>query len=320
MAYFTKALIRIDKFRFEYYHKIEIESSWAKGDRATILLPKAKKMLEDNLKSGMEVQIWGGYYTENTPLTLLFEGFIKSMSPKIPFEIVCEDRFYKMKREKLPNKSWKSTTLKEVLNYVLSGFKVVYGIVPDIVLSPFKIDNATVAVALQKLCDDYLITSYFRAGIDTLFIGLPYSEEILQDTPIFHFQKNVPFAGNNLVFKTKEDIRIKAKVVNIKPDNTRQEFETGDADGEVRTIYLRSKDSSEKALKILADREVEKQKYDGYRGSLDVFGTPLVIHSQAVIIEDDLYPNRRGKYVCDSVKTVFSVPTLRQTITLGKSL
>ena len=81
MAFFTKALIRIDKFRFEYYHKIEIESSWAKGDRATILLPKAKKMLEDNLKSGMEVQIWGGYYTENMPLTLLFEFLFLSQAP-----------------------------------------------------------------------------------------------------------------------------------------------------------------------------------------------------------------------------------------------
>jgi translation initiation factor IF-1 len=295
------------------------------GDSCTLKLPNIAKYegvqikLEDRIKTGDKVVVKLGY---NGNLITEFVGFVSEIVPKTPFELRCEDANYTLKRSELISQSWRSTKLKEVLNFCLTKVKnvqMVLGEIPDVTLAPFRLERVTVAQALQKLKDEYLLAAYFRGN--GLFVGLPYTESMdkLEGSRAkFHFQKNI--ATESLVYKKKEDVRLKAKVINILKNNERIETEVGDSDGEQRTIHLRIPTTDKKVLERIGLVELEKYKYEGYRGKFVSFGVPYLIHSGTVELEDDKYPNRKGKYICESIKTTFGMNGFRREIELGKKL
>jgi translation initiation factor IF-1 len=315
----------IGKYKITGVNEVVIQTSWKTlGDTCTIKLPNFARYegkqtkLEDRIKHGDSVTVKLGY---NGNLQTEFLGFVSEIQPKTPFEIRCEDSNYLLKRSNLISKSWRSITLKEVLNFLFTQIKqpLQLGEVPDITLAPFRLEKVTVAQALQKLKENYLLAAYFRGA--TLFVGLPYTEPmetVVGGRAKFHFQKNI--AKDDLIYKKKEDVRLKAKVINILRDNKKVEVEVGDSDGEQRTIHLRIPTTDTKTLRSIGLVELEKYKFEGYRGKFVSFGVPYLVHSGTVVLEDDKYPNRKGNYVCDTIKTTFGMKGFRREIELGKKI
>lgn len=326
MAYHPKAILKIGKYKFRAYNSITICSAWKTlGDTATMKLPNLRQMLEANLSTGDEVEIFGGYEVEGEELPLLFSGYIKEIQPKTPFQIECEDELFNLKRQKVESKAWQNTNLKTVLDYALAGTKVVYGDIPEVAFSTFRIDkkNNTVAKVLRKIKEAYGLAVYFREG--QLYVGLPYTEDLSKldgGKANFHFQKNMVGSGE-LTYKKADDVKIKAKVINFLKDNSKVEFQVGDDDGEQRTLFLRTETTDKNQLQKIAETELQKYKYEGYRGTFTAFGIPRMIHSGTVGLMDDEHPEREGKYICESVETRFksgSSASIRQVIELGKKL
>jgi translation initiation factor IF-1 len=326
MAYYLSSQVIIGNYTLDAINEIVISSSWKTlGDTCTLKLANLSRFegkqtkLEDRIKTGDKVVVKLGY---DGNLFTEFEGFVSELMPKTPFEIRCEDSNYLLKRSALISQSWRSTNLKEVLNFCLTKVKnteMILGEIPDVTLAPFRLEKVTVAQALQKLKDEYLLAAYFRGN--KLFVGLPYTENLtglLGESAMFHFQKNI--ATESLVYKKKEDVRLKAKVINILKNNERIETEVGDSDGEQRTIHLRNATTDKKALQRIGLVELEKYKYEGYRGKFTSFGIPMIVHSGTVNIDDDNYPNRKGAYICESVKTSFGTNGFRREIELGKKV
>jgi hypothetical protein len=171
-----------------------------------------------------------------------------------------------------------------------------------------------VAYALQKLKDNFLLTAYYRDK--KLFVGLPYIEKGLPEV-VFHFQKNA--LGDNLTYKRKEDYKIKVKAISIQPDNSRITKEFGDEDGDCTTLHFYNKKESE--LKALAEEQISRMKYDGYKGTFRTLGgRPFVDHSYTCWLEDDNYPEREMGVFADQVITDYGPDGYHRTITPGRKV
>jgi hypothetical protein len=300
--------ILIGNYEFVHCSSFECNSSWKTlADTAKILLPNVKSILSKELKRGMPVEIWAGY---DGNLTQEFKGYVSKITASSPVEIECEDEMWKLKQEEV-SKSWRSVDLSAMLRDILPGAKINS---PNVNLSPFRVDKLTKAKVLEKIKDEFGLIAYFRGK--TLHVGFPYFETGLGSVG-YHFQKNIPSGGvDNLSFSFKDDVKVKVKAISVMPDNKKITVDVGDKDGEVHTLHFYNKSKSE--IEKLAQKNIEKFKYDGYKGSFISFGEPFASHSMIAVVWDDKYPERAGRYFIDSVNVSYGPNGYRREIELGK--
>ncbi|WP_400192820.1 hypothetical protein [Hymenobacter sp. B81] len=329
MSLLLTCKVRIGNLEFPKLSGFEAESSWKNlGDSATLKMYGFVQVLgpdgqpigervrtEDVVKVGDEVEVQLGY---DGQLRTEFKGYVAEIKLTVPFEVRLEDEFFHLKRQAV-NKTWKKTTLRQLLAELVPGVKLSPS-VPQLSIDAFRADRTTVAGVLQKLKENYLVCAYFRAG--QLYVGLPYTEFTSSSAvdgalAKYSFQQNV--VADDLTYKRKEDVRIKAKVVAMHRNGKKTTVSgVGDVDGEERTITLRTETKDAAELKRMAEAELAKFKYDGYRGKLTSFGVPFVLHSGIAELYDERHPQRDGRYLVDSVKTSFGPEGFRREVELGK--
>lgn len=100
-------------------------------------------------------------------------------------------------------------------------------------------------------------------------------------------------------------------------DDQKVEYEAGESDGEQRTMYYY--DYSLEDMKAIADSEIERLKYSGYRGQLTILGDNFN-HGDIVNLKDDAYPEREGRYLIKKVDTSFGLNGFRQTLHLDQKI
>ncbi|WP_317899420.1 hypothetical protein [Aurantibacillus circumpalustris] len=300
--------ITIGDYEFTHCHSFTTTKSWKQMTQTASIKMHNIAGLLGAIKVGDAVEIQGAYDDE---YITEFKGYVSEILPTMPVEIKCEDEMWNLKQT-TKSGSWKSITLKNLLKFLVPDATIDC---PEVTLSPFRIsENTTVAYALQKLKDDFLLTSYYREK--TLFIGLPYIEKNLPEV-VYHFQKNAKATG--LIYKRKEDLRIKVKAVSVLPNNQRIEKEFGDSDGNSITLHFYNKQESE--LKALAQEQIDRMKYDGYKGTFrSLGGRPYVDHSWTLWLEDDYFPEREQGVFADMVVTNYGPEGYNRTITPGRKV
>lgn len=300
--------ITIGDYEFTNCHSFKTIKSWKNlVQTATIKMHNIAGLL-GTIKVGDPVEIYGAYdgYERNKE----FVGYVSEILPTTPVEIKCEDEMWKLRQQTVSG-SWKTITLTNLLKYLVPTATVDC---PNVVLSPFRLDNVTATRALQKLKDEYLLTIYFRDK--TLFAGLPYIEKGLPEV-VYHFQKNALAKG--LVYKRKEDLKIKVKAISLLPNNQHITKEYGDNDGDTTTLHFYNK--TEKELDVLAPQQLERMKYNGYKGSFrSLGGYPFCDHSFTCWLEDDFYPEREEGVFADAVETNYGPEGYHRIITPGRKI
>jgi len=308
--------ITIGKYTFKGVVNVEVESGW---DQLTsickIEIPRRISWQgnplifgqDPILKKGDTVSVKLGYDDDNKEV---FTGYLVRIGTGNPCIIECEDAMWKLKQNTF-TKAYKKVTLKELLNDMLRG--EIQFEAPDVDLGPFRISKASVAQVLDELKNSYFLKSFIREG--KLYVGLAYWPK-LQTEHNIHFTTHV--VSNDLEYVRKEDVKIKLRVIVISSDNTKQEYEYGDKDGEERTLtyYDITKAQADKTAGI----EIERLRYDGYTGSITIFGAPQVRHGDALNLKDPFYPERDGRYLAKEVKTSFGMSGFRQVITLDSKI
>lgn len=274
------------------------------GNTATVRIPNFEKNLDGKLKVGDQVVIKLGY---DGQLREEFKGYITSIAPKSPLEISCEDELWKLKQETV-TKSWRSTTLNEVLNFLLPGALIE---TQPIKLEPFRLDRVNKAEALAKLKSEYGIDVFFRN--DKWYVGFAYNESNTVKVK-YHFQKNAWM--DRLEYRKEEDVKLRVKAISILPNNDRIEVELGDPEGDIRTLHFYNKTEAE--IRALAAEKIKQMKHDGYQGKFKAKGLPFIDHSMVVDLEDEKYKNRAGSYFVDEVTTTYDEQGFNRTIELGK--
>lgn len=308
--------ISLGNFAFRGVVDIEVASSWDElTDTCTITIPRKLNWqgkavatgTDPLLRRGDEVNVRIGYDDENESI---FQGYIHQIGAEIPTRIECQDAMWKLKQTTI-TKSYQSVKLATLLGDILPagiGFEAF-----DVELGPYRISQATPAQVLEDIKKTYFLKSWFRDG--KLYCGFAYVPAI-QSTHIIRMERNV--VENQLEYVRKEDVKIKLKMISMQADNSKIEYETGDTDGEQRTMYYYEKTLAE--LKAIADEEIERLRYEGYRGSLTTFGKPTVRHGDVVDLRSEAYPERDGEYLVREVRYAFGMGGYRQEITLDSKI
>lgn len=326
MAYLLSTEITINEIVFSRINSIKIESSEGNiSDTAIIKMPTTAHLQKVDqtktdvevakvFKAGDKVQIKTGYGTPE----LVFEGHVKQINLTTPLEIICEDSIYLLRKKSI-RKSWKNTTLKEIINYVLAGTGVsVEGSVPEINFTKFYLKDVNAAFALQKLSDEYGLTVYFVSR-EKLFVG--FIDNISQGEVRYNIGDIDNENYSNIIkpelkYRNADDVKLKIKAVHIQKNNTRTEVEVGDDDGELRTLYFYDIESKAE-LKKQAIEEIQKYKFSGYQGTLKTFLKPKVKHGMIANVYDGIYPERSGKYRVKKVVTTVGSGGGKLSVELG---
>lgn len=218
----------------------------------------------------------------------------------------------------------------------------------------FITSNQTVAQALQALKKDAYIYPYVRriTNKDGTYrheirvSSVVYYPEDLRDivgnsydnggslTPevlnkerfrnwIFEFQNNI--ISDELVYSRKDDvnIRVEAKSYYEVVEGGKKKLkqitttlpENAPSDSEKRQLVVYGLNTIEK-LKSFAQLNLNRVIYEGYKGSITVFGIPSVRHGDLITIIDKKFPERNGAYLCKQVEKRFGINGFRQEITL----
>lgn len=300
--------IKISDYQFKGVVDLSVDSSSENlTDTAILTFPqKVKwkdKSIKDLIKRGDPVVIKLGY---NDSLTEVFSGYIKAIKADIPITVECDDMMFKLKKNPIST-SFQNTSLDNLLKNILpSG--ITYS-AASINLGKMRINGATPAEVLSKLKDQYGIYSWFKNGI--LYSGLQYlgkGKNHIINYSIDDFK--------NLEYIVSDDISYQVSAISIYDNNTRIEEKVGDEGGEKRQFYYYNIDRAE--LKRMASVSLVKLKYDGYRGSLQIFGKPIIAHGDTFTIKNQFYPEREGTYIVKSVRKDFGQDGFKQTVEIDR--
>lgn len=314
--YNPTAHIEIGEFTFKGVVDVRIESAWdAFTDTCTIVVPRKIRWRGKNIALGESALIRVGDavsvqlgYGENQ--TNLFTGYVSKIHVGVPVEIKCQDKMYLLKKKPV-TVSFDSVSLQDLLTTILPS-DVSFS-APVLELGPFRVSNATPVKVLDVLKKQYFLKSFFKD--DTLYVGLAYVPE-LQKERIVQFNVDVHSGGSELIYQRAGDVSLKLKMISI-TDGIRIEYEVGDPEGEQRTMYYY--DYSLSDMKAIANNEIERLRYEGYRGSVTVFGRDFA-HGDIVDLRDDSYPEKDGRYLIRKVNTSFGISGFRQTLHLDSKL
>lgn len=317
-----KCKILIGDYTFNSVHEVEITKSVEDlMDTALIKLPTKfrirstgeLKFIEEVIKPGDKVEITLAYDGKFEKME--FAGYVSKVSPKIPLEIHCEDAMWLLRRKNI-NKAFGKTTIRDILQELVSGTGIALSEqIPAIPVDKYIIQNANAAQVLQKLKEDFSLTSFIDdAG--KLYCGLQQLTNINQAAK---YDLNYNLVSNDLEFKTEDDKRLKIRYTYIDKQNKKKQVEVGDGGGELRTFHT-TVISDEAKLKEMASAELRKLKYAGFEGSVKSFLIPFATRGMAAEIIDKEHPNRSGNYFIKKVVTSFGTSGARRTVTIGNKL
>jgi hypothetical protein len=198
------------------------------------------------------------------------------------------------------------TYLQRVLNMEVDCF--------DVHLNKFIASKITGAQLLNQIKSDFGFPSFIRNG--KLVVGKQYADSGYKHHVVtFDNATNSNVADNSLEFTSKDDVKIKVTAISNLPSGEKHEVELGDPDGESRTLNFY--DISEADLKAIAEKEMDRLQYDGYRGDLTLFGEPYVEHGDVIQLQNDQESDKTGSYWVDGVTYKFGVGGIRQSVKLG---
>lgn len=311
--------ITIGTKRFNRVNEVTIErSAHSLEDVCEIKLPATARLVRGTevigeeevaktFAAGDEVIVKLGY---DGVLREEFRGYVTSIKPEVPVVVKCIDGMYHLQRKNCLQ-SWKSVKLDEVLEYLVEGTPIsLIGEVPTITFTKFYLRNVTAAYALQQLKEKYGLVIYLKGN------GLYVSLARHDDGTEVRYEFGVNVIESKLEWVTEDDKRLKVEAVHIRKDNTRLKVEVGDKDGEKRTLYYYDVES-EAALRKLAENDMKKLRYSGYKGDMTTFLLPNVEPGNVGVIQDNDWPERDGKYIVEKVTTTYGSQGARRKINLG---
>ncbi|WP_297096372.1 hypothetical protein [uncultured Draconibacterium sp.] len=244
-----------------------------------------------------------------------FKGFVKRLNYTVPLEIECEDWYWKLRYTTI-KKSYPEATVKQLLNDVLSGSGAsVHPATIDLGLKNTVINNKTGAWVLEKLKSDYGLTVFF--SIDgQCFAGKAY--EVQGAAAKYKLRWNV-LKDDDLKYYRAEDYKLKVEAKTYDRDGAKLEATVGSEGGEVKTLWFYN--VTDKAqLKTLAEQELQRYSFDGYRGKIETFLIPFAEPGMIAEVEDPLYKVYGGSYYIESTEVHFGTGGGRRKVELGIKL
>ena len=288
-------------FAFKSVSSFRTESSWQTlTDTAEFIIAKKlffeeKGRVFELVKPGDPFYIDAGY---NGSYNREFTGFISEVLDDLPVLFKCEDNMYVLKRTPV-NKTFKAIKLADLLKAIIPPQFSIDAM--DVLIGTFVFKQYTVAQVLTELKDNYGIYSYFVDN--TLVSGKIYADNPENQVVKYGFNKNI--IDNDLKYRRKDDYQIKVTMRSHLSNGKMIKETVGDPEG-VEQKLICSNVSDRVQLRNLAQKELDRLKFDGYRGTLTGFGLPFVRHGYTASISNTQFKDREGNYYVDAVTTTFN--------------
>jgi len=288
-----------------------VESSWEiLTDTAELRLPRSvsafdKQKVSEWIQRGDAVIVRWGY---NGNLQEEFRGYVSEVGSDFPIVIKCEDEMYKLKQGTI-NVSVQNATLASVLKQYINGYTIVAA---DVKIGDWVKENTTRALMLEELKDEFGIYSFFKDGV--LYSGITHPQPTT--TVNYQLETNVRPDSNNLVYQLAENMLVQINASAKDAYGDALNVSVGDSGGEYLRKTFYGSDLDEDALRVLANRELNRVKVDGYKGSIETYGIPYARHGDIAKISSYLYPERDGSYYIKSVTSTFSVDGIKRKLNL----
>ena len=286
------------------------------ADFATITLPESdlNEVLDFKKKigRGCKVLIKAGY---NGDLKTEFIGFVRYITTDGSLKIQCEDALFLFRRG-IKDKMFKTTSVKQIADYVCSeigeGYKVICDY--DLNYEKFVIHQATGYDVLQKLQEETKANVYFNTEKKELHIHPPFTEK--GGYVIYCMQKNIE--KSSLEYKKAIDRKLEVTVESIQKNGTVKTVKSGNTGGD--TVTLKVGQMSEADAKKIAEAEVLKRSSDMYEGSFDTWLIPYCEPTYSAKIVDFDYSEQSAIYYVKATKVNISSSGGVRTITPGIKL
>lgn len=318
------AEIIIGKLTFTAATEINIRKSWKNfTDTATIKLPKAIYYYDENgnlkpvehignfIKVGDKVEIKLGY---NRQLFTEFIGYV-ARSPRIdiPYEILCEDEMWQLKRKEI-SVSIQDATVKQIIQAAAPGYELDC---IDEKYGNFSMKQTTAVKVFNELQEKAGIYTFFREG--RLVCGKIYSDEkVSSKQPVFEYCENI--IDHNLQYIYPDEAKMKIYARSQKNDGTFERVEVGEEGGDIEHWLFNPRLSSQALKEKAEDRLKNLKTRGGYKGTITSFGWPRVEHGQVVQVVDKKYEERNTKNFVDEVEiTLLANGGYRRISDIGKT-
>jgi len=294
-------------------NSVTIESSWKQlTDTADITLPRRVNVFEkypmsELFRIGDPVVIRLGY---NDDLIEEFSGYLSDVSEGTPVNLRCENEMFKLKR-KTVSISKANIKLRDLLEAIAPGYTIDC---PDgVELGAVRYSNVPPTQILKDILEQTGMYSYFDG--QTLCCGVVYGNKSGIKPVGIHLEKQA--VSESLNRKSSSDMLIRIRAISVLKGGKKIQVEVGDNGGTLNTLTyvgIEAKAELEKAAK----RDLESRKKQGFDGSIELFGIPVMRHGMKVELSSVLYENLKGIYYVDRVtKTFDDSPKYRQNIELG---
>lgn len=337
MSLVLKSKVKIGKATFIGVNDITIEKSiHSISQKCVIKLPLSAVLkntegisvpvkIADYISKGDEVTVtlWYDGYKEQKE----FFGFVKTIDLKQPLEIECENAIWLL-RGKTFKQSFKTVKLKDLLQFITAGtgielHKNITSGNYQLEIKNFQIADKDAVWVLEELRDKYMQTIYFTNDKE-LYVGLAYTEKA--GMVKYDMAKNI-INPSSLKFQDAKDVKIQMRVVYWDKKGKKHEVSYGEekrgkelsGEAEVRAIHLYDV-QDESQLKKLAEAELAKYKYSGYKGDFDTFLIPFCEPMMTAKIENKQYPERSGTYYISGVKITYGTGGARRKPTIDIKL
>ncbi|MCG8476204.1 MAG: hypothetical protein MI784_12120 [Cytophagales bacterium] len=320
----VKCKIQIGKYELKEAERIEIVSDREKlGDSCSIQLPKnlqwGKKELslekEDLLKVGTPVVVFLGY---DKKLHKRFSGFISESTLDDIVTIKCEDGVSKLKEQTVEAFSLTDdATFEDLIKKIFKGNESLLDSrvqQPDLTVGKMRVKSASVSDLMRMIKKKFGIQIYFKNGKLSFhsFLSKPSKSHKL-DT-----HENVIKSSLELV--RWEDGKKVLELVNINHVNKQKSVKVGNDGGEVKRIEIQSSEDKSDTIAFIAMNSIYNELYTGLKGTVSLFGLPVVEHSEAIELKDWDFPDRNGKYWVKAVSTTLDNQGIRQELTAGRKV
>lgn len=268
------------------------------------------QLKEVSLVQGTPVRV-KAWYDGYKPRTL-FEGFVFQFREGTPATIICEDEGYKF-RKGILNKTWASTTLKEILQYICDQTGVrLSGNVVDISFVNFYLANVSPLFALDKIKSDTgLIVTLTPEGLIATFLSESRGEYVICDTGI-----NVIGCSIQQPKGVYKNFRIEMKYKDAQGKDQQYFYPEDDVEGELRSFDYTG--TTIQTIMKSARGVLSNLQTGMFEGSITILLYPAAYPLQIATFKNRSYPSQNGNYLIKRVHTRLGAEGYRQTLTLSQ--
>ncbi len=316
--------VKITKTVFEYVDRAIIKMP------TTARLKRAKEVLTESAQTAKQfvegdfVNIELGY---NGKLINEFTGFISKINFGTPLEIECEGYSYLL-RKKRYLKSFKNTSLSEVLKFLITGTEITISKdhIVDVPIPTILFQNNNGTECLEKIKEKLngLVNIYFKGKVlhAELFPVKPFEK-----TAYYKIGWNVILDDSLKLKEPSNDVFI-IKFNSTKNDGSKSEIEHKEKKSglikthtnDVEIIDVKTQITDPEAKKKLAKSFADKKRFEGCEGKIKGFLQPYCETAWKASIKDEKFPDRSGIYIVESTEVTYGMSGARRTVGIGFKL